>query len=129
MISAVNIGTDTGGTDMEVKKADNPLWDSRLSTEEKLDRLVKELTIDEKLHMLASGSKGIERLGIPDCLLGGEAAHGVVARNWQNGEIVKDTTTSFPQPIGMSSSWASLGRPVQMGAYRGSSERSQMGKE
>ena len=105
MISAVNIGTDTGGTDMEVKKADNPFWDSKLSTEEKLDRLVKELTIDEKLHMLASGSKGIERLGIPDCLLGGEAAHGVVARNWQNGEIVKDTTTSFPQPIGMSSSW------------------------
>ena len=90
---------------MEENKTVNPLWDKNLSTEEKLQWLVKELTIDEKLHMLASGSKGIERLGIPDCLLGGEAAHGVVARNWQNGEIVKDTTTSFPQPVGMSSSW------------------------
>ena len=90
---------------MEISKTANPLWDSKLNTEEKLQWLVKELTIDEKLHMLASGSKGIERLGIPDCLLGGEAAHGVVARNWQNGEIVKDTTTSFPQPVGMSSSW------------------------
>ena len=90
---------------MEVSKAVNPLWDSKLSTEEKLQWLVKELTIDEKLHLLGSGSKGVERLGIPDCQLGGEAAHGVVARNWKDGEIVKDTTTSFPQPIGMSSSW------------------------
>ncbi len=90
---------------MEVSKVVNPLWDSKLSTEEKLQWLVKELTIDEKLHLLGSGSKGVERLGIPDCQLGGEAAHGVVARNWKDGEIVKDTTTSFPQPIGMSSSW------------------------
>jgi beta-glucosidase len=71
----------------------------------KIDKILSELTLDEKLHMLSSGSGGLERLGIPDCTLGGEAAHGVVARSWKPGEVVKDTTTSFPQPIGMSSSW------------------------
>ena len=56
--------------------------------------------------MLSSGSKGVERLGIPDCGLGGEAAHGVEARNDQFGATGgPDITTSFPQPIGMSSSW------------------------
>ena len=80
------------------------LRDPDLSIEEKLEWLVKELTLDEKLHLLSSGSDGIERLGIPACRLGGEAAHGVEARNvFQGGP--PDITTSFPQPIGMSSSW------------------------
>ena len=70
-----------------------------------VEDLIRKLTIEEKLHMLASGSKGVERLGIPDLRLGGEAAHGVEARNDQNGIGEADLTTSFPQPIGMSSSW------------------------
>ncbi len=90
---------------MKTVVSDNPLFDPELDLEKKLNLLVNTLTLDEKFHMLSSGSKGIERLGIPDCQLGGEAAHGVVARNWKDGEIVKDITTSFPQPIGMSSSW------------------------
>ncbi|MCR4990961.1 MAG: glycoside hydrolase family 3 C-terminal domain-containing protein [Lachnospiraceae bacterium] len=84
---------------------DKILWDPNIGVEEKLDHLVKELTIDEKLKLLSSGSGGIERLGIPDCRLGGEAAHGVEARNDQNGIGEADRTTSFPQPVGMSSSW------------------------
>ncbi|MBP5281318.1 MAG: beta-glucosidase, partial [Lachnospiraceae bacterium] len=90
---------------MEKREQRGPLWDETLSIEEKLDWLVGELTLDEKLHMLSSGSRGVERLGIPDCYLGGEAAHGVEARNDQNGIGTPDITTSFPQPIGMSSSW------------------------
>ena len=74
-------------------------------TEARLDRLLGELTLDEKLNMLSSGAGGVERLGIPECRLGGEAAHGVEARNDQNRVGAPDHTTSFPQPIGMSSSW------------------------
>lgn len=81
------------------------LWDKSLGTEEKLDLLLKELTLDEKLHMLASGSGGVERLGIPDCRLGGEAAHGVEARNDQFGKNDPQVTTSFPEPVGMCASW------------------------
>ncbi len=73
--------------------------------EKKLDQIIAGLTIDEKLHMMASGSKGVERLGIPELHLGGEAAHGVEARNDQNGIGEADITTSFPQPVGMSASW------------------------
>ena len=53
---------------------DNLLWDSNAGMEDKLNRIVSELTIEEKLDMLASGSKGVERLSIPDLRLGGEAA-------------------------------------------------------
>ncbi|MBP5330466.1 MAG: glycoside hydrolase family 3 C-terminal domain-containing protein, partial [Lachnospiraceae bacterium] len=83
----------------------NPLWDPNLDIEAKLDWLLKELTLDEKFHMLASGSGGVERLGIPVCRLGGEAAHGVEARNDQFRKSDPDFTTSFPEPVGMSSSW------------------------
>ena len=82
-----------------------PFADNSLALEDRLDWLINELTLDEKLHLLASGSGGIDRLGIPPCYLGGEAAHGVEARNDQNGIGDPDNTTSFPQPIGMSSSW------------------------
>ncbi len=82
-----------------------PFADNSLALEDRLDWLINELTLDEKLHLLASGSGGIDRLGIPPCYLGGEAAHGVEARNDQNGIGDPDDTTSFPQPIGMSSSW------------------------
>ncbi len=84
---------------------DKSLWDESLDTEEKLDLLISSLTLDEKMHMISSGSEGVERLGVPDMKLGGEAAHGVEARNDQNGVGEPDITTSFPQPIGMSSSW------------------------
>ncbi|MCR4585030.1 MAG: glycoside hydrolase family 3 C-terminal domain-containing protein [Lachnospiraceae bacterium] len=84
---------------------DKVLWDSSTDIETKLDHILKSLTLDEKLHMLASGSMGVERLSIPDMRLGGEAAHGVEARNDQNGIGNADVTTSFPQPIGMSASW------------------------
>ena len=51
-----------------------PFWDSSLSLEKRLDWLLKEMTMEEKLACLASGMKPIERLGIPAMSLGGEAA-------------------------------------------------------
>lgn len=82
-----------------------PFGDSSLDIEDRLDWLINELTIEEKLRLISSGSDGIERLGIPACFLGGEAAHGVEGRNDQNKLGDPDVTTSFPQPIGMSASW------------------------
>ena len=82
-----------------------PFWDSSLSLEKRLDWLLKEMTIEEKLTCLASGMKPIERLGIPAMSLCGEAAHGVEARNDQNELKEPEPTTSFIQPIGMSATW------------------------
>lgn len=89
---------------MEIKK-DTPFWDASLTVEERLDWLLDAMTIEEKLGQLSSGSGDIERLGIPGMRFGGEAAHGVEARNDQNGLGTPEPTTSFPQPIGMSASW------------------------
>ncbi len=83
----------------------NPLFDTSLSFEERIDWLLKNLTVDEKLGWMASRLPGCERLCILPFGLGGEAAHGVEARNDQNGLGKPDYSTSFPQPIGMSATW------------------------
>lgn len=85
---------------------DTPLWDDSLSLEERLDYLVEELTLEEKLHSLTTSCARVERLGIMPFFLGGEAAHGIEARHDQDfnrGE--PEETTCFPQPIGMSATW------------------------
>ncbi|MDE7277100.1 MAG: beta-glucosidase, partial [Lachnospiraceae bacterium] len=89
---------------MEVKK-NTSFWDVSLPIEERLDWLLSEMTMDEKLGMLATRVPELERLGIPAMSVGGEAAHGVEARNDQNELGGPETTTSFPQPIGMSATW------------------------
>ena len=87
------------------EKKNTPFWDVSLSVEERLDWLLSQMTIDEKLSCLASKVHSLERLGIPAMSVGGEAAHGVEARNDQNELGEAEVTTSFPQPIGMSATW------------------------
>lgn len=85
---------------------DSPLWDSSLPLKKRLDYLVANLTLEEKLHCLTTGCPTIPRLGITQFYLGGEAAHGIEARHDQafnKGECIH--TTAFPQPIGMSATW------------------------
>ena len=80
---------------MEVKK-NTPFWDVSLPIEERIDWLLSEMTMDEKLGMLATRVPALERLGVPAMSVGGEAAHGVEARNDQNELGGPETTTSFP---------------------------------
>lgn len=60
-----------------------PLWDNRLPIEERLDYLVRELTLEEKIQCLTTNCTKIERLGIKPNYMGGEAAHGIEARHDQ----------------------------------------------
>ncbi|MBD8839084.1 glycoside hydrolase family 3 C-terminal domain-containing protein [Paenibacillus sp. FSL K6-4396] len=64
--------------------------------EERLDDLIKRLTLEEKIYLMPTNQRGIERLGINEYVIGGEAAHGLA---WLG------KATSFPQPIGLSSTW------------------------
>ena len=89
---------------MEINK-NTPLWDVSLSIEERLNWLISAMTIEEKLKCLATRVPDLERLGIPGISVGGEAAHGVEARNDQFNIGEPEPTTSFPQPIGMSATW------------------------
>ena len=85
--------------------AKNPLFDQSLDREERISWLLKEMTLEEKLNSLSGFTGAIERLGIPAMGAGGEAAHGVEARNDQF--IISDPilTTIFTQPLGMSATW------------------------
>ena len=85
------------------KTSQNLLWDSSLSIKERIDYLLNEMTLEEKFSFLATRHPNLERLSIPAFLFGGEAAHGVEARNDATGDAVE--TTFFSQPIGMSASW------------------------
>lgn len=75
---------------------DTPLWDSSLSIEERLDYLLSEMTLEEKIQSMGTGNPEIERLGVPAFQVGGEAAHGVQARHDQEFDVHEpDLTTIF----------------------------------
>ncbi|RSX50604.1 glycoside hydrolase family 3 N-terminal domain-containing protein [Bifidobacterium samirii] len=83
-----------------------PLWDPTLPVNERVDWLLDEMTIDEKLGFLATTTPDLPRLGITRCWIGGEAAHGIEARHDQGANpTAPETTTSLPQPIGMAATW------------------------
>lgn len=73
-----------------------PMWDAALPLEQRLNDLIKRLTIEEKISLIPTREAAVPRLGIPAYNVGGEAAHGVA---WI-GEA-----TVFPQPLGLSSTW------------------------
>ncbi len=50
-----------------------PFWDASLTDQERIDWLLKEMTVEEKLGYLASSSPDLPRLGIPGVSVGGEA--------------------------------------------------------
>ncbi len=71
-------------------------WDPSLSIDERIDNLVKQLTLDEKVKQLMYNAPAIERLGIPEYNWWNEALHGV-ARNGR--------ATVFPQAIGLAATF------------------------
>ncbi len=83
-----NSGTKTA----ENIEYDFPWYNPEISFEERLEMLISEMTIEEKISQLTYDAAAIERLGVPEYNWWSEALHGV-ARNGR--------ATVFPQPIGM----------------------------
>ena len=52
--------------------------DSSLPIDERVKALLGELTLDEKLSMLTTRQKAVPSLGIKACVIGTEAARGLV---------------------------------------------------
>ena len=76
-----------------------PFQDPALSTAERVRDLLSRLTAEEKIGMLTTQNLAVERLGIGEWLIGTEVARGLVNRE------PSETTTVFPQPIGMAASF------------------------
>ncbi|MBY8872460.1 glycoside hydrolase family 3 C-terminal domain-containing protein [Micromonospora sp. PLK6-60] len=84
-----------------------PFRDPRLPVQTRVDDLLGRLTLDEKISMLHQYQPAVPRLGIGLFKTGTEALHGVA---WSTdidngGAVVKARGTSFPQPVGMASTW------------------------
>lgn len=62
-----------------------------------LTELVRKLTTAEKIGLLPTRQEAVPRLGLSEFWIGGEAAHGLVARD--------GPTTVFPQTLGLSQIW------------------------
>lgn len=71
--------------------------DKTLSVDERVESLLEELDLEEKLDMLFTYQKPVERLGLKGFAIGAEVARGLVLR--------EDITTVFPQPIGLAATF------------------------
>ncbi|WP_026486914.1 glycoside hydrolase family 3 C-terminal domain-containing protein [Caldanaerobius polysaccharolyticus] len=76
---------------------DFPFRDPGLPLDVRVNDLISRLTLDEKIHLIPTRQAAIERLGIKEYHVGGEAAHGLVSRS--------GAATVFPQPIGLACTW------------------------
>ncbi len=83
-------GSNTRTETSEDVSYDFPWYNPEISFEERVQLLIDEMTIEEKISQLTYDAAPIERLGVPEYNWWSEALHGV-ARNGR--------ATVFPQPI------------------------------
>lgn len=76
--------------------------DETLTFDERVDALLAELTLDEKLSLLTTHMNEVPRLGIKEFWIGAEVARGLVCRDDKNGEA---PTTVFPEPFGLAATF------------------------
>lgn len=74
-----------------------PFQNVNLPLEERVRDLVSRLTLEEKISLMPTKQAAVTRLGISEYWVGGEAAHGLVARD--------SVTTVFPQTLGLACTW------------------------
>jgi beta-glucosidase len=79
-----------------------PFNDPTLSAEKRIDSLLSQMTVEEKINCLGTQT-GVPRLGVPN-IGSSEGIHGVVQREVRDKKQPV-TTTQFPQPPGMGESW------------------------
>ena len=75
---------------------DFPWYNPEFPFEERLQMLIGEMTVEEKISQLTHDAAVIERLGVPEYNWWSEALHGI-ARNGR--------ATVFPQPIGLAATF------------------------
>lgn len=83
----------------------------KTSTEDKINTLLKQMTLKEKIGMLHGNSSftsaGVPRLGIPE-LVTSDGPHGVRldhGRGWGNSQNVNDSGTYLPVGVALASTW------------------------
>lgn len=90
-----------------------PMWDSKLSFEQRVNDVVSRLTLEEKVKQMLNATPAIPRLGIPAYEWWNEVLHGVARTPFK--------VTSYPQAIAMAATWDtnSLYRMADFSALEG----------
>src|SRR6185436_11299924 len=76
-----------------------PMWNYKLSFEQRVNDLVSRLTLEEKIKQMLNAAPAIPRLSIPAYDWWNEVLHGVARTPFK--------TTVFPQAIAMAATWDS----------------------
>ena len=94
---ALSLASCSSGTE-ETSQAnyDFPWYNPEIPFEERVQLLIDEMTIEEKISQLTHDASAIDRLAVPEYNWWSEALHGV-ARNGR--------ATVFPQPIGLAATF------------------------
>ncbi len=74
-----------------------PMWNEQLSNEQRIEDLIRRLTLKEKVYQMLNATPAIDRLGIPAYDWWNEVLHGVARTPYH--------TTVFPQAIAMAATW------------------------
>ena len=90
LLASANMSAQTGECN------DKSFWNHELSVDERIDDLMSQLTLEEKVSMMMNRSLAIPRLNIPAYNWWGEACHGLMG--------VSDVTV-FPQAIALASTF------------------------
>ena len=88
---------------LPAQQALQPFRDTTLSADKRIDNLLSQMTLDEKIDALGTNT-AVPRLGVPN-FGSSEGIHGVVQRGGGKAERSVIPTTQFPQPPGMGESW------------------------
>ncbi len=75
------------------------------SIEERVNDLVSQMTLEEKISQMMNQAPGIERLGIPEYNWWSEGLHGIARAG---------LATVFPQAIGLAASWDEESKELQV---------------
>ena len=88
---------------LPAQQASQPFRDPSLPVEKRIDNLLSQMTLDEKIDALSTNT-AVPRLGVPN-FGSSEGIHGVVQRGGGKADRSVIPTTQFPQPPGMGESW------------------------
>ncbi len=92
----LSCSNDTSKNENVLKNTPLPYLNPDLPVEQRVDDLVKRMTLEEKAYQMINDAPAIERLGIPEYNWWSEGLHGVARAG---------LATVFPQAIGLSATW------------------------
>ena len=96
VVTLLFIGCDSSNRSSEQTAYAYPWYNPEIAFEDRMQMLIDEMTIEEKISQLTHDAAAIERLGVPEYNWWSEALHGV-ARSGR--------ATVFPQPIGLAATF------------------------